>query len=447
MRFRIPRRIFLSSTTSKTSPVEIEIEITVPADEVVAALSGALARVAREAQIRGFRKGRAPLGVVKRLYGKAVADDVRAELVSQQYVAALTEHGIDPVSEPSLVRTGEIAEGAPFTCTLRVEVGPSLERLNVDGVEVERRRVAVAPEEVEAELERIRSSMARTTAPAEPRPARAGDAVRLELRRWRDGAWQEPMPAQEVVLDEKTLRPELYAALVGASAGDEREIAFAADEDGAEAAKLLAKPLEVLERALPAVDDELAKDAGDFETLDALKADIAKRIAESREREEEKRVRHELFGKLREKNPLELPPRILEQQAHAMAEQLLGMMGRGGEDGGPDAEAVDRLLESARTAAREIVHQHFLTREIARLGALEATDADVDEELGRMAAATGLPLPRIRARMAEGGKLGEMRAAILERKVFDFVRPQVKITEVDAPAPTPGDEGQRKDAT
>jgi trigger factor len=427
----------LSSTVSKLNRVEIEISVTVSADDVAAALNGALNRLAKEAHVRGFRKGKAPLGVVKRLYGKAVLDDLRAELVSQHYVAALTEHGIDPVSEPSLVNTGELAEGAPFTCTLRVEVAPTLEQLAVDGIELERRRIAVAPEEIDGELKRIQSSLAKTAPLSEPRPARAGDAVRVELKRWRDGAWQEPpMAPQEIVLDEEALRPELFTAMVGASAGDEREVVFApeGDEVEAEAVKFLGKVLEVKERALPAIDDELAKDVGELETLDALKADIAKRLGEAREREEEKRLRHEMFDKLREKNPLELPPRIVEQQARMMADQLLGMMGRGSGEAGLDDEATEKLMESSKTAARDIVHQHFLTKEIARLGALAATDADVEEELGKMAQATGLPLPRIKARMAEESRLVELRASILERKVFDFVKPQVKITEVDAPA-------------
>ena len=429
----------MSSVINKVSTVEIEIDITVPAEDVGAAIAVALGRVAKEAHVRGFRKGKAPLAVVKRLYGRAVLDDLRAELVSKHYVDALTEHAIDPVSEPTLVKTGELEEGAPFTCTLRVETSPTLEKLNVDGIELEQRRIAVAPADVDAELARMPSALAKTTALAEPRPARAGDVVRVELRKWRDGAWQEPpMQPQEIALEEETLRPELYSAMLGAGAGDEREIAFAAEEGDEEPVKFLGKVLEVKERALPAIDDELAKDVGDFETLGALKADIEKRLGEARGREEEKRLRHELFDKLREKNPLELPPRIVEQQARMMADQLLGMMGRGAPQEGLDADAAEKLTESSKTAARDIVHQHFLTKEIARLGALAATDADVDEELGKMAQATGLPLPRIKARMAEDSRLLELKASILERKVFDFVKPQVKITEVDAPAVEPG---------
>jgi trigger factor len=425
----------LSSTISKLNPVEIEIEISVSAEDVGKAFSSLLNRLAKEAHIRGFRKGKAPLGVVKRMYGKAVLDDLRSELVSQQYIAALNEHHIDPVSEPTFVKAGELVEGAPFACTLRVEVGPTLEKLNVDGIELEMHKIIVSSEDIDGELKRIQSAMAKSAALAEPRPSKVGDAVRVELKRWRDGAWQEPpMPPQEILLDEENLRPEMFVAMLGASADEEREIAFASEESETGPLKFLAKVLEVKERVLPALDDELAKDVGEFETLDALKDDIRKRIAETREREEEKRLKHEVFDKLREKNALELPQRIVEQQARMMADQLLGMMGRGSPNQEMDAEAMDKLMESSMTAARDIVHKHFLAKEIARLGALEVTEADVEEELGKMAAATGMPLPRIRARMAEESRFVEMKAAILERKVFDFVKPQVKITEVDAHA-------------
>jgi len=423
----------LSSTISKLNSIETEIEISVPAEDVGKAFSSSLARLAREAHIRGFRKGKAPLGVVKRMYGKAVLDDLRAEIVSQQYVAALSEHHIEPVSEPTLVKTGELVEGEPFACTLRVEVGPTLEKLNVEGIEIEKHRIAVSPEEIDGELKRIQSAMAKSAALAEPRPSKVGDAVRVELKRWRDGAWQEPpMPSQEIVLDEENLRPEMFVALLGASAGEEREIAFASQESEAAPLKFLAKVLEVKERVLPAIDDELAKDVGEFDTLDSLKEDIRKRIAETRERDEEKRLEGVLLDKLREKNPLELPQKIVDRQAQMMSEQLLGMMGRGSPNG-MDADAIDKLMESSKAAASNLVYQHFLSKEIARLGALEVTEADVEEELGKMAAATGMPLPKIKARMAEESRLVEMKAAILERKVFAFVKPQVKITEVDAP--------------
>ena len=431
----------MSSIIRKLSPVEVEIEITVPAEDVGAAIEGALARLAREARIRGFRKGRAPRSVVKRMYGKAVLGDLRAELVSEHYVAALTEHDLDPVTDPELMNPGELEEGKPFTCSLKVEVGPRLESLNVDGIELDRRKVAPSPAEIDEELRRLQSVMAKTTTPAEPRPARTGDAVRLEIRRWRDGAWQDqPLPPQELVLTEDAMRPELYAALPGLCVGDEREVAFAPEEPETEPAKFLCKVLEIKERTLPEIDDELAKDVGDFETLAALKDDIAKKHTAAKERDEEKRQRHELFDKLREKNPLELPPRVVAQQADLMASQLLGMMSRGdGSDGGLPKDAAEKLGESAKAAAREVVHQHFLIREIARLNGLAVTDGDLDAELAQMAAATGLPLPQIKARMAQGSRLTELKVGLMERKVFDFVRPKVKITDIDTPAtPTGG---------
>jgi trigger factor len=431
----------LSSVIKKLSPVEVEIEITVPAEAVGAAIEGALSRIGREAQVRGFRKGRAPRSVVRRLYGRAVLAELQPELVSEHYVAALTEHALDPVSDPELVASGEIVEGAPFTCTLKVEVGPRLEALVVDGVELSRRKVAPTPAEIEAELRHLQSVMAKTAALAEPRPAAAGDAIRLEIRRWRDGAWQEqPLPTQELVLAADEMRPELFAALPGMSVGDEREVVFPPEGQDDEPAKFLCKLLEVKARVVPPLDDELAKDVGDFETLAALEEDIAKRRAATLEREEEKRQRHELFDKLREKNPLELPPRILGQQAEMMTSQLLGMMGRGEGAEEPPAETVEKLGESAKVAARDVVHQHFLVREIARLGGLEITDADVEAELAQMAGATGLPLPQVKARMAQGSRLSELKVGLMERKVFDFVKPKVKIVEVDPPAAPPAGE-------
>jgi trigger factor len=296
----------------------------------------------------------------------------------------------------------------------------------------------VPPELVDAELERLRSGMATSEELEEQRPARAGDLLTINAKRWEEGEWTTSRmpPEQEVVLEKGTVPDELLAALEGAAVDEEKVVEFEQPAPDGERNRLLVRVAGIRSRQVPELDDEFAKDVGDFDNLEALREDVERRLREMLENNEDERVRHSLFTALREKNPLELPATLVERQTEAMKAQFEGMLGAAASDKEDDGEregARERLEEGASSAAKGVIHHHLLLKEIARLWEVEVADDEVDEELQVVARQSGLPLPMVRAEYAKGPRLDELKSKILERKVFDLARSKVKIVEIDPP--------------
>lgn len=425
----------MPSTVNDLSPVLKELDIEVPVDEVTEAVDRAYAKLGREAQVRGFRRGKAPRGVLRRMFGKALLSEVRGEIVSAAFLEALKEHDIDPVSEPE-IDAGELVEGQGYSFKVRLETTPRLAEVNVEGIEVERYKVEVAPELIDAELKRLQDQMATTRDIGEPRPAGAGDLVKISGKRWEEGEWTSARmpPEQELVLERGQLPDPLFEALLGASVDDEKVVEIEHAGPEGKPARLLIKLLAIKERQLPALDDEMAKDVGDFETLEDLKQDVGRRLKEMLEKNENDRIKHTLFTALREKNPLELPESLVRRQTRAMKEQFEGMLASAEKaEDADEAGMRARLEEGAGDAARNVIHHHLLMKELARVWDIKVTEDEVDEEIQELARQSGLPLPMIRAELAKGGRVEELRSNIVERKVFDLALTKVKIVEVEPP--------------
>jgi trigger factor len=424
----------VASTVNDLSPVKKELSIELSSDEVKQAVDKAYGQLSREARVRGFRRGKAPRGVLRRMYGKAVLSEVRGELVAQAFVAALKEHDIDPISEPE-IDAGDLVEGQGYAFKVTIETTPRLEAVELEGVELERYRVEVAPELVEAELTRLQSSMATARDLDEPRPVAVGDLVRIHVQRWEEGEWRAgESPEQEIVLEQGSLPDELVTALDGAAVDEEKVVELESRGPGDERNRLLVRVLGIRARQLPEIDDEFAKDVGDFEDLGALKGDIEQRLKEMLESNENERLRHALFTQVREQNPLELPKGLVERQTEAMKAQFQGVLDSAEKpEDGDDEGRLKRLDDGANDAARSVIHHHLLLREMARLWEVEVADDEVEEELKIVAERAGLPLPMVRAEYGKGPRIDELRNNLLERKVFDLALGKVKIKEVEPP--------------
>ncbi len=427
----------MPSTMKRINPAVVEFAIEVPTQEIDKHINKAYSRLSREAKVRGFRRGKVPRAVLKRMFGPAMLSELLSEIVSKFFIESLEEHGVEPISEPE-IDAGELAEGQPFTYTVKVETSPRLEEINFNGIEISRNPVTVSREMIDKELERLRSALATTLEIDEPRPAQEGDLVTLEMKRWMDDGWKDAgMPPQELVLVEGAVPSEILAAVQGMNVDEEKEIECGETPEGEDPVRFLGRLVSVRLRKLPDIDDEFAKDLGDFDTLTQLEEDIEKRTRESLEKNEEDRLRHELFDALREKNDMVLPPTILEKQTQMMKAQLAGMMGRSKDDA--NDEPFTEIDESARGAARNIVHQHFLLREVARQHDLEVGEKDVEIELKRMSELTGIPVPKLKAELADSQRMSEVMTSLLERKVFDFVAPKVMIINAEQVVDNKGD--------
>ena len=423
----------MSSNIKMLKPILAELTVDVSKEDVTKAIEKAYATLSRTAQVRGFRKGKVPRAVLQRLYGEAILQEVRGDIVNNHLFTALIENKLDPISQPQ-IDIPNLKKGEDFSFKATFEVRPTVDKVDYSGIEVEKLKVSVSDEDVSQELERIRGSLASVSDLSEPRPAAKGDVAIIALKRWEDGEWKESsgLPEQEVVVGEGQAPEQIDDAIVGMSIDEEKVVNMGtAGTEGEESQIRYMLSLKALkERKLPEVDDELAKDTGKYDSLDALKADIEKHIVEMRERHENQRLRGALFAKLLEKNPMELPPSLVERHAQAMKQQLVGQfMSQMNEE--QSAAMLKGLEEGTRKSAEEAVHQHLLSLEIARIENISVSDEDIDKEIEERATAAGIPVPMLKAELNKENRRQEFSHEILERKIFDFVKSSVKIIDVD----------------
>jgi trigger factor len=410
----------------KLSPVLVEFKVELPADTVTKEIDSAFKQLARTARVRGFRKGKAPRHVIQQLYGPAVRADVAKRLVDSSLKDALKKQDVVPLTQPH-VEPAELKSKQPFSYKARFEVRPEIEKVDWKGIEAERASDGVTDEQLDREIEQLRVSHS-TMQPIEGRAAQDGDFASVTLS-FEIGGEQQSQTVDIEVGAGKVLS-EIDAALAGMNIGEDKTVDVTMPEDPAQAAMSGAEVAfaikldELKERVLPDVDDELAKDC-EHDDLAAMKKALSEQIGERNKEQQDEAVARALVAKLCEKNPVPVPPSLVEQQAR-MSEQELRMMAKmTGQSLGAGQELMDRVTADAEMKVRA----GLLMAEIAKEGEIKVDDADLEKGYTDLAEQTGKNVARIKAEYRDREKREMLIGMILEDKVLTLLQQEAKITE------------------
>jgi trigger factor len=423
-------RVEASEEGSVTRWVEVEV----PAERVAAAFDRAFRELARTARVRGFRPGKAPRSVLQKLYGKAVAEDLERELVGQTLGDALERTALEPVSQPQ-VESDPPAADAPFVYRARVEVKPHFELPPLAGLPARRPSAEVTEEDLERELAQVRDRHAQLVEEPEGTETANGHFVALDFEGRVDG---EPFPGGTgkdvtVELGAGQLVPGFDEQLLGARAGDERTVRLRFPEDygskqlAGRDAEFQVRVASVRRREVPALDDEFAKDLGEFETLDQVRAKIREELVAARERAARAAVRRSVLDALSERVPFEVPPGLVEERlqrrVHAAAHDL--------EERGLGRALVERQLAQWEAEWRPLVERdvrdEWLLEAVAAQQGIEADDAEVEAHLAQMAREQGRDVAKVRKAYREANLLEAVRAQVVEDKAVAFLLSEAKV--------------------
>jgi trigger factor len=320
----------MQSQIETLSPVLVEVKVSVPWNKVNEDLESAYKTMQRKARIRGFRPGKVPRDVVKKVLGKSIKSEVAAELVRQGVGAAVDEHKLEPVAYAEQVVPPDIAEGQPLAFSAKLEVRPKIDKVETSGIEVERTLLKVTDDAVQAEIERMREQTAELVAPEPARPAQAGDTITFDLDLQIEG---QPRPElggadRKATLGEGKLFPELEAGLTGLELGAHKDIPltfpteYGYEELRGKAGVFGVTVKNIQTKVLPEIDDELAKDLA-FDSLDAMKKSVRERLEKTAAERADAMMREALVEKLIDKNPVPVPPSMIDQETRASLEQYL----------------------------------------------------------------------------------------------------------------------------
>jgi len=421
----------MESRVEEISPVLVELKISVPWKTVEQGLDDAYKTLQRRAKVRGFRPGKVPRDVVKKLMGASVKQEVSSTLVQQGLGNAVREHSLDPVAVPE-ISDAIITDGQPLEFSAKVEVRPKIESVDTSKLDVKREKVLVSDAALDAELERLRTQQAVLVSP-EPRATREGDVLTVDLDVEVDGQPRPDLAAKDytIELGEGQLLEELEQGMLGVQADSSPEISLTFPEDyrhdelKGKAARFKISIKALKEKVLPALDDEFAKDL-EHESLDEMKKKLREDLLKRADQRSQSLLKEAVVEKLIDANPIPVPPSMVEQQTRHMLQEYARFQAMLGQQ--PNLN--EAFFEDMKRRAERRVRAGLLFGEVAKTQAIAVTDEDVDTRLAEIAEKSGKHVAKVRADY-QGERRQDLQAQLLEHKLLEFLLSKATIEDVE----------------
>ena len=414
------------TNVEKKEKNQVALSIVVAADVFEAACEKSYRKNVRNINIQGFRQGKAPRKIIEKLYGPEIFyDDAMNECIPDAYEAAVAEAGLKVVSQPSITEV-DVKDGE-FLFTAVVFVKPEVSVKDYKGIEAEKEEVAVSAEDVEAELARMQTRNARQV--SVEREAKKGDVVNLDFEGFVDGVAFEGGKGEkfDLELGSGMFIPGFEEQLEGKNVGDECDVNVTFPEEYNEKS-LAGKPAvfkckinEIKENQKPELDDEFAKDVSEFDTIAELKADIEKKMIESKQSSADTAFQERVMDKVIENMEAEIPDAMVETQLDRVAEDFSYRLAMQGMEFESYLKMTGMTMEQFRSVfapqALRQVKIRLALEKIAELEGMDITEEDLNAEFDKLADNNKMDIAKVKELLAAE----DLKADMLCQKANDFV--------------------------
>ena len=380
-------QVNIESPSNLRRKMTIELE----ADEIRRELDRSYNELKRGVHMKGFRPGKAPRQILERFFGDQVRGEVIQKLIKDSTDKALKEHDLKPVAEPEIVtEETDLAKILRFSATF--DLKPEIVVKDYVALKVPRATVEVSEQEVDEAMERIRQRMATLKKVDTRTQVRDGDVVIADLQGFDDGKPVAGTKAEALRLEvsEQTLAHGLHEAVVGAEIGRTKSTQKAYPAEYQEK-DLAGKTIEwrvdvkeIFEKQLPALDDEFAKDHGEFQTLAELREKVRGELLEGAKQEARRRARQGLLEIVLERNPIEVPQSLVERELSTLEAQAAILNQARGIPSEQAAESAHAARDEMRPQAEKLARTQLILGAIADQEKVEISDDELAEEIGRL---------------------------------------------------------------
>jgi trigger factor len=410
-----------------------QLLVEIPSNVVDAEIDRVARHYGRAARLPGFRPGKVPAKVVRTRFRDQILHDVAHDLIPRAVDNALRERGVEPVDTPDIKHV-VVEEGQPLKFTADFETVPAFDPGDYGALRLTRPAVVVEDSAVEETLERLRQRAARYE-PVEGRAVEAGDTVVVDLVREAEGETPDKHENVSIEMGAAANPPGFDEQLIGLGVGDSKRfpVAYPEDYTVTEMAGTTVHYAVTLNgiktRVVPALDDEFARDLGEFETLDALRARVREDLTRDAERTAERELRNDLLRQLAARVSFEIPDALLDREIGRRTEEFVRRLYEQGVD--PRQANIDwqGFRDHQREPAREAVAAAIVLDEVARREHIGVEPAELDAEIDRYAAATGRPSEQVRAGLEKDGGISRLYMGLRREKAVDLVRSRATISE------------------
>jgi len=437
----------MTANVTKLEENKVRLDVEVPPEAVRKGVEAKVRELGRQVRVPGFRPGKAPRRVIENRLGR---DYIYMEALQEQlpswYSQAVVETDLRPIDQPEIHFDEALDEQEGFKFSATVEVRPTAKLGEYKGIEVPKREISVSEEEVDARLEELRGQFA-TLAAVEGRPVQEGDFVVIDFKGERmAGGPLEGAEAEDYMLEvgRQELLPDFEENVVGMNAGERKQFGVTFPLDYAEEslrgqAVLFSVHLkEIKERDLPPLDDEFAKEASEFETLDELRAAVREQL----EAAVEQRVAGEFRGRVLDAVANNAEVEVPEVMAHEKAHEMVESFERSIRAQGMEPEQYYQLAgsnhhdfeERVRPDAEDTVKKELVLDAVAVAEGIEAGEEAVMHEIGHLAEQSDRSVEEIAATLRANGTYALLEEEISRQKALDF------LAENAVPVPMPEEE-------
>ncbi|MDE6260806.1 MAG: trigger factor [Oscillospiraceae bacterium] len=417
-----------SNEKKENSTYELVIEV--GAAEFQAAIDKVYNRQKNRINIPGFRKGKAPRKMVEKMYGAEIFyEDAISLAYPDAYEGALKETGIDPVAYPQLEVLDVSAGGFTFKATVTVKPEASIK--DYKGLPVAKPEVKVSAADVKAELKPYIDRASRLV--SVERKAKKGDTAVIDFEGFKDGVPFQGGKGENYSLElgSGSFVPGFEDQVIGMKAGDEKDLDITFPENytpelaGAQVV-FKVKVHEVKEKQEPEVDDEFAKDVSEFETLDEFKKDLSDKLKARRQEQADRDFETAVIDALIEKLECDVPQAMIDYRADKMLEDYANRIqsqGIGFEDYlRMMGLSMDDMRAQSKTAADRNVRSDLALEAVAAAEGIEVTEAEVEEEIGKLAEQYSMEADKVRAVIKDE----DLRRDLSVRKALELVKSSAK---------------------
>ncbi len=423
-----------SQALSNHKDIKREISVEIPAAEVARETELQIQRYQKSARLPGFRAGHVPASIIKQRFGDGLRADVAEALIPKYFRREAERLGLIPVSQPR-VTDMHMHDGEPLTFKASFEVLPEIQVEGYKDLRADKPEIAVSDEDVEQALASLREQHATYTT-VEGRPLAEGDFAQASMDgKPKDGADVAEAKANPVHMDEvlieiggKNTVPEFSQNLTGTSAGDERTFDVIYPEDAPDkrlAGKTFVYTVKVngiKQKSMPELNDDFAKELGEFTSLDAVRKQIRENMEAEKRHTAEREAKDKLVAELVKRNEFEVPESLVDRQIDLRLERGLRALAAQGMKM-EDLKKMDlpRLRAGQREQAVQDVKSSLLLERVADLEKIEVSGEEVNRELEALARQSKQTPEAVRARLTEDGGLDRIRNRIRSEKTLEFL--------------------------
>jgi len=414
-----------------------KLNVEVPAHIVQSTFQRAFQGLQREVSIKGFRKGKAPMNVIKNMYGSRIVQDVAQDLIQAHYPKALVEHKLEPISYPEF-EFEDPAETKEFSFTAVFDIRPEVNLKKYEGLEVDREKLVFDDAKIDSVVQNIRSSRAELVDVTENRPAQLGDTAVIDFEGFVDGKPLDNGSGKDFNLElgAKQFIEGFEDGVVGMTLGSVKslhlkfpEVYHSADIAG-KAVEFKVKLNALKAKQLPELNEEFFKKLGGPTDLEALKKTIREDLEQSEKKRVDDAFKNRLLKALVSANPVDVPASLLKEQKKSLVDDFQKRMSEQGMSEADFASYVEKWDGDFASTASEMIQSSFLIDALAKKLDLICKKEDVDAKMAEYATQTGIDEARIREWYSKPEQMSRLTYMITEEKVIAFLTSKAKIREV-----------------